>query len=101
MKTLRALLLAPTALLLAGAAPAPAAEWTDLFLGYRYCYHVNDPTIDHDIIKNVVQFTANRYSLGSNFLNVDVLMSNGYDPANGAGSAARRRSTSPTATSSA
>ncbi len=87
MKTLRALLLAPTALLLAGAAPAPAAEWTDLFLGYRYCYHVNDPTIDHDIIKNVVQFTtANRYSLGSHFLNVDVLMSNGYDPANGAGS---------------
>ena len=88
MKTLRALLLAPPALLLlAGAAPAPAAEWTDMFLGYRYCYHVNDPTIDHDIIKNVVQFTtANRYSLGSNFLNVDVLMSNGYDPANGAGS---------------
>ena len=56
-----------------------------MFVGYRYCYHVNDPTIDHDIIKNVVQFTtANRYSLGSNFLNVDVLMSNSYDPANGA-----------------
>jgi hypothetical protein len=87
MKTLRTLVLAPAALLLAGAAPAPAAEWTDMFLGYRYCYHVNDPTIDHDIIKNVVQFTtANRYSLGSNFLNVDVLMSNSYDPANGAGS---------------
>ncbi len=88
MKNLRSLLAAPAALLLlAGAAPAPAADWTDMFVGYRYCYHVNDPTIDHDIIKNVVQFTtANRYSLGSNFLNVDVLMSNGYDPANGAGS---------------
>jgi len=88
MKNLRSLLLAPAALLLlAGSAPASAADWTDMFAGYRYCYHVNDPTIDHDIIKNVVQFTtANRYSLGSNFLNVDVLMSNGYDPANGAGS---------------
>lgn len=88
MKSPKSLLAAAAALLLlAGAAPAPAAEWTDMFVGYRYCYHVNDPTIDHDIIKNVVQFTtANRYSLGSNFLNVDVLMSNGYDPANGAGS---------------
>ncbi len=87
MKPFRSLLLAPAALLLAGALPAPAADWTDMFVGYRYCYHVNDPSIDHDIIKNVVQFTtANRYSLGSNFLNVDVLMSNGYDPANGAGS---------------
>ena len=87
MKPFRSLLLAPAALLLAGALPAPAADWTDMFVGYRYCYHVNDPTIDHDIIKNVVQFTtANRYSLGSNFLNVDVLMSNKYDPANGAGS---------------
>jgi hypothetical protein len=86
MKNFRSLLLAPAALLLfAGASAAPAADWTDLFVGYRYCYHVNDPAIDHDIIKNVVQFTtANRYSLGSNFLNVDVLMSNSYDPANGA-----------------
>jgi hypothetical protein len=87
MKPFRSLLLAPAALLLASALPASAADWTDMFVGYRYCYHVNDPTIDHDIIKNVVQFTtANRYSLGSNFLNVDVLMSNKYDPANGAGS---------------
>ncbi len=73
--------------ILSGAPVATAAEWTDLFAGYRYCYHVYDPTIDHEIIKNVVQFTvANRYSVGSNFLNADVLMSNGYDPANGAGS---------------
>ncbi len=86
MRFSRRLLLASAAVLLVAAAPkAPAADWTDLFVGYRYCYHVNDPSIDHDIIKNVVQFTtANRYSLGSNFLNVDVLMSNGYDPANGA-----------------
>ena len=31
-------------------------------------------------------FHNHRYSLGSNFLNVDVLMSNSYDPANGASS---------------
>ncbi len=87
MKPFRSLLLASAALLLASALPAPAAEWSDMFVGYRYYYHVNDPTIDHDINKQVVQLTtANRYSLGSNFLNVDVLMSNAYDPANGAGS---------------
>ena len=73
--------------LVASAAPAPAADWSDLFVGWRYCYHVYDPNIDPPIIKNVVQFTAaNRYALGSNFLNVDVLMSNSNDPANGAGS---------------
>ena len=67
-----------------GRLAAPAADWTDMFVGYRCCYHIHDPTIDHDIIKNVIQFaTANRYFLGSNFLNVDVLMSNSYDPANG------------------
>ena len=71
--------------LLLGATAAPAADWSDLFVGWRYCYHVYDPNIDPPIIKNVVQFTAaNRYSLGSNFLNVDVLMSNSNDPANGA-----------------
>jgi len=73
--------------LLAAAPAATAADWSDLFVGWRYCYHVYDPNIDPPIIKNVVQFTAaNRYSLGSNFLNVDVLMSNSNDPANGADS---------------
>lgn len=84
MKRLARILPAAAALLLLAPA-ATAADWTDMFVGYRYCYHVNDPAIDHDIIKNVAQFTvANRYALGSNFLNVDVLMSNSYDPANGA-----------------
>ena len=58
-----------------------------MFVGWRYDYHCFDPNIDPAITKNVVQFTiANRYALGSNFLNVDVLMSNSNDPANGAGS---------------
>lgn len=84
-KTILLALLAVAMLVTATA--APAADWTDLFVGWRYCYHVYDPNIDPPIIKNVVQFTtANRYSLGSNFLNVDVLMSNSNDPANGAGS---------------
>jgi hypothetical protein len=83
----RPLLIAVGLSLLAASGPAPAADWTDMFVGYRYCYHVHDPTIEPAIIKNVFQATvANRYSLGSNFLNVDVLMSNSYDPANGAGS---------------
>ena len=72
--------------LLLAATAAPAADWTDMFVGWRYCYHVYDPNINHEIIKNVAQFAvANRYSLGSNFLNVDVLMSNQYDPANNRG----------------
>jgi len=83
----KSLLVLLAVLMVAGAQVAPAAEWTDLFVGWRYCYHVYDPNIDQPIIKNVVQFTtANRYSLGSNFLNVDILMSNSNDPANGAGS---------------
>ncbi len=49
MKSLRILLPTAAALLLATPA-ATAADWTDLFVGYRYCFHVIDPSIDLDII---------------------------------------------------
>jgi hypothetical protein len=83
MKSPKALLSAGAVLFLV-AAQAHAADWTDMFVGYRFCYAVNDPAIDPDINKNVVQFQlANRYPLGANFLNVDILMSDENDPANG------------------
>jgi hypothetical protein len=70
---------------LAASLPAAAADGTDMFVGWRYSNEFQDPNIGADVTKNVLQATvANRYSLGSNFLNVDVLVSNAYDPAAGA-----------------
>lgn len=81
------LALAAALLLLVAAPAATAAEWSDMFVGWRYSNEVQDPNVGPDVTKNVLQAAvANRYSLGSSFLNVDVLVSNASDPANGAGS---------------
>jgi nucleoside-specific outer membrane channel protein Tsx len=67
--------------------PIRAYEWSDTYLGYRHGSRFQEPTIEAPITKDVLAFThADRYSLGSNFLNVDVFMSDRNDPANGAGS---------------
>jgi nucleoside-specific outer membrane channel protein Tsx len=64
-----------------------ASIWSDAFLGYRSGTQFHDPAIEPAITKNIVSFTfANRYSLGSNLVNVDVFMSDRNDPANGSGS---------------
>ncbi len=66
---------------------AGASDWSDTYIGYRWGSHIHEPAIDPAITKNIVSFThSSRYSLGSNYLNVDILMSDRNDPANGAGS---------------
>ncbi|TIC87127.1 hypothetical protein [Crenobacter intestini] len=67
--------------------PALAADWSDTFIGYRWSNQYTEPAIDAEISKNIVSLThASGYRYGSNFFNVDVLMSDSKDPAAGAGS---------------
>lgn len=83
-------LMAP-ALLLGGlvAGGAQAATWSDTFIGYRYGTQFTEPGNAHDVEKHVLQFThVSGYSLGQNFLNLDVLQSDSADPASGGDSGA-------------
>lgn len=75
-------LLAFTAALLAGT--ACAAEWSDTSIGWRYGTKFREPTIAEDIKKNIIDFQhVSGYKYGTNFLNVDLLMSDKNDPGNG------------------
>lgn len=61
-----------------------AAEWSDFSLGYYYGTQFREPGIDSFIQKNVISINSvNGYKHGSNFINLDILFSNGKDPANG------------------
>lgn len=67
---------------LAAAQPALAADWSDTSIGWRYGTKFAEPFNNQDIKKNIINFThASGYSLGSNFFNVDYLMSDKNDPA--------------------
>ncbi len=68
---------------------AVAAEWSDAFIGYRYGTLYREPANANDISKNIltVQY-ANGYSYGSNFFNLDILLSDSKDPAAGGGGGA-------------
>jgi len=76
--------LAPWALLslCAGlAAPVQAADWSDTYLGYRYGNKFAEPFNTQDISKNIFSLThASGYKYGTNFLNVDMLLSDSKDP---------------------
>lgn len=72
------------ALALTGPVAAHAADWSDTFIGYRYGTRFTEPNIRDDIKKHVIQFGhASGYKLGQNFMNVDVLLSDRKDPAQG------------------
>ncbi len=61
---------------------AAAADWSDTSIGWRYGTRFAEPFNNNDIKKNIINFEhASGYSLGSNFLNVDYLMSDKNDPA--------------------
>ena len=63
-----------------------AADWSDTALGFRTGNKFAEPYGANDIKKNIASLThASGYKFGSNFFNVDFLMSDGKDPA-GAGS---------------
>jgi hypothetical protein len=68
---------------------ASAFQWSDTFIGYRWGTDYREPVNSRKIAKNIVQFQhVNGYAYGSNFLNIDALLSNGDDPANGGGGGA-------------
>jgi nucleoside-specific outer membrane channel protein Tsx len=65
---------------LAGAQIAAAAEWSDTSIGYRYGTKFQEPYNGQDITKSILNLThVSGYKWGSNFFNVDMLMSNGKD----------------------
>ena len=72
---------AAAALTLMAATAAHAADWSDTSLGYRYGAKYAEPFGTNNIHKNIFSFThADGYSLGSNFFNVDMLLSDKSDP---------------------
>ncbi len=70
------------ALLAAAALPLAAADWSDTFLGYRTSSEFREPGIDGTVAKNILQLShVSGWAYGSNFFNVDMLMSDKGDPA--------------------
>ncbi len=61
---------------------AQAADWSDTALTYRRGSKFAEPFGTNDISKNIVGLThVSGYKYGTNFFNVDMLMSNSKDPA--------------------
>jgi hypothetical protein len=64
----------------AGSMSAQAADWSDNSIGYRYGTKFAEPFNTQDIAKSIVNFQhASGYKYGTNFLNVDLLMSDSKD----------------------
>jgi len=69
------------ALLVAAALPLAAADWSDTFIGYRTGTQFREPGIDGTVKKNIVQLGhVSGWAYGTNFFNVDMLMSDRNDP---------------------
>lgn len=61
---------------------AHAADWSDTSIGYRTGSSYREPVNPEDISKNIVNLThISGYKYGTNFFNVDLLMSDSKDPA--------------------
>jgi nucleoside-specific outer membrane channel protein Tsx len=70
------------ACLAATVAPALAADWSDTSIGYRFGTTFREPYDPNKITKNIVDFNhVDGYKYGTNFFNVDLLVSNADDPA--------------------
>jgi hypothetical protein len=64
------------------AASAHAADWSDTSISWRYGTSFREPYNTEDIHKNILALThASGYKYGTNFFNVDFLMSDSKDPA--------------------
>ncbi|HJW73606.1 MAG TPA: hypothetical protein VJ486_12325 [Geothrix sp.] len=69
------------ALLALVALPVVAADWSDTFLGYRTSSQFREPGIDGTVHKDILQLShVSGWAYGSNFLNVDMLLSDKNDP---------------------
>lgn len=63
------------------ALPAAAADWSDTFLGYRTGNQFREPGIADPVAKNIIQLGhVSGWAYGTNFFNVDMLMSDKGDP---------------------
>jgi hypothetical protein len=70
---------------------ATAAEWSDTSIGWRYGTMFREPVNKNNISKNIVDFQhASGYKYGTNFFNIDLLMSDSKDPSTGNSSAGAR-----------
>lgn len=68
--------------LLAVPAVSQAATWSDTFVGYRYGTDFREPNNTKDVEKHILQFThASGYSVGQNFVNLDIFESDKADKA--------------------
>jgi hypothetical protein len=68
--------------LLAGSAASQAADWSDTSIGWRTGSNYAEPFNSQDIKKNIFNLNhVSGYKYGSNFFNVDYLMSDNKDPA--------------------
>ncbi|CAN5241046.1 hypothetical protein BH11PSE10_BH11PSE10_01600 [soil metagenome] len=62
-------------------ASAHAADWSDTSIGYRYGTKFAEPFNSEDISKNILNLNhVSGYKYGSNFFNVDLLLSDKKDP---------------------
>lgn len=60
---------------------AHAAEWSDTYIGYRYGTKFAEPFGSNDITKSIINLShVSGYKYGSNFFNLDFLMSDSKDP---------------------
>ena len=72
------------AVLVCAAAGAQAADWTDNAISYRYAPAQSEPGVSDKVSKNIYNFThVSGDKLGMNLFTIDLLRSNGADPANG------------------
>lgn len=72
------------ALLAAGISGAFAADWSDTYIGWRYGNKFAEPFNKNDISKNIFNLGhVSGYKYGTNFLNVDMLLSDSNDSMNG------------------
>lgn len=68
----------------AAAAPAPYFLFADTTISYRFETRANEPGSVHNVQKNVGSLTHfNVTKWGTNFVNIDFLKSNHFDPAKG------------------
>lgn len=75
------LVAAATTALALGAGTAQAANWSDTYIGYRTGSSFAEPFNNNDIKKNIFNLNhVSGYNYGSNFFNVDFLMSDNKDP---------------------
>ena len=68
-------------MLVSASATSQAAEWSNTYIGYRYGTEFAEPFLGNDIAKHIVNLGhVSGYKYGTNFFNVDILLSDSNDP---------------------